>query len=328
VPAVRRAYEYARRNPWKREEWIIAYDACPKEKQRYGPEAPFVREVADLLGRTPAAVSRAFGNLWAAQTGGRSGLKHFSHVAKEVIDEYQNDFHRLHTEAQRLRALRIPECLTPRIEVQVEADQTPLPEDVVHQAAASAGLPPELYFVSTRTGTVIVDVGVLLDFLLVGTTGWLAITNTVQLVRDYLSRQRGEEYPVVITQTNSTWSDIAVGRTVRVEERVIRFHLPGLPAAAMPPESRSRLAGFLSFVKGVHRRPTHRARAGRVSAQTALTLGRPYTRHGLERLLKIDLSGVPDDSVKLLSDLVKRARTVHFDAALRTTRRASRRGHR
>jgi hypothetical protein len=280
--------------------------------------------VADLLGRTPAAVSRSFGNLWAAQTGGKLGLKHCSHIAEEVVREYEHDLRRLHSEAQRLRALRIPASLTPRLELHSETDQTPLPEEVVRNSAQAAGLAPDLYFVSTRPGTVAVDVGILLDGLVIGTTAWLAITNTIQLIRDYL-RHRDATGPVTtVVATSRTWTEIAEGRTQRVEERVVKFHLPGFPTDVLPTESRARLAGFLSFIRGVRQRPALPAPLSAVGPQQSGSRGRPFTRHGLERMLAIDLSGVPDASVKRLSDLVKAARRRGFDAALRSTRRTAR----
>jgi hypothetical protein len=321
---VRTAYHYGRRNKWTRDEWIIAYEACPKELQSYGPEAPFVREVADLLGRTPAAVSRAFGNLWSAQTGGKRGLKHCSHVAEAVVDEYRSNLHQLHRDAQRLRAPRILSSLTPRLALESPTDDTPLPEEIVHAAAKASGLHSELYFVTTRPGSISVDVGILLDSLLVGTTGWLAITNTAQIIRDYLDRRRPKSVGSTVVATSRTWTDILDGRTRTVEERVVQFYLPGFPLDRLPSESKSRLTGFLAFIKGVRRKPMELRPTVHVGAQTLPVVGRPFTRPTLERVLGIELSGVPEQSIKILSDLVKAARTGGFDLALKSTRRAVR----
>jgi hypothetical protein len=324
----RPAYRYARRNDWSPEEWVIAYDVCPKVKQSYGPEAPFVRELADLLGRTPAAVSRAFGNLWAAQTGGKRGLKHCSHVAEAVVAEYRNDLARLHEEATRLRSERIPRALTLRLELVNAEDTTPLPETIVHEAARCSGLRSDLYFVTTRPGSTVVDVGILLDTLLIGTTGWLAITNTVQLIRDYLDRnKRGSHVPTVVLKSR-TWASVERGRTGEVEERVIEFYLPGFPPNKLPPESRSKLTGFLAFIKGLRRKSLSRSDQAGPARQTGTAIGRPFKRAALERMLGIDLSAAPDESIKQLSDLVKAAKTTGFVIALRTTRRAVRSRHR
>lgn len=317
-------YRYARRNDWSPEEWVIAYDACPKVKQSYGPGSPFVREVADLLGRTPAAVSRAFGNLWAAQTGGKRGLKHCSHVAEAVVAEYRDDLPRLHAEATRLRAERIPRALTLRAELINEGNTTPLPEDEVHGAARQSGLRSDLYFVTTRPGSTVVDVGILLDSLLIGTTGWLAITHTVQLIRDYLDRRdRGPRVPTVVIKSR-TWTSVERGHTGEVEERVLEFYLPGFPTGNLPPESRSKLAGFLAFIKGLRRMRLAPSERAETPHTTGTTIGRPFKRAALERMLGIDLSSAPDESIKQLSDLVKVAKTTGFVNALRTTRRAVR----
>jgi hypothetical protein len=318
----RGGYRYARRNDWTPEEWIIAYDACPKVKQSYGPEAAFVREVADLLGRTPAAVSRAFGNLWAAQTSGRRGLKHCSHVAEAVVAEYKNDLVRLHEEATRLRSERIPRALTLRVELVSPEDTTPLPEEVVHGAARQSGLRSSLYFVTTRPGSTVVDVGILLDSLLIGTTGWLAITNTVQLVRDYIDRRTGESNVPTIVIKSRNWTSVERGRTSEVEERVLEFYLPGFPPNKLPSESRSKLTGFLAFIKGLRRRRLAKGDLVETIQPPGAAVGRPFKRAALERMLGIDLTSVPDESIKQLSDLVKVAKTTGFVNALRSTRRS------
>ena len=321
-----RTFRYVRRHNWSREEWIIAYDACPKDLQSYGPESSFVREVADLLGRTPAAVSRAFGNLWAAQTGGRHGLIHRSHVADEVVSEFRDDLPRLHSIAQALRLERIPRSLTPRLELQSSTETAPLDESVVNNVAHQSGLASGFYFVTTRPGSTVVDVGILLDVLLIGVTGWDAVLRMVQGMRERAeARQRASPHEVVLLRS-TTWREIERGRTSEVEEGIFAAYLPGFSAGQLPRESRSRLAGFLSFLRGVRRRPVDRRPNG--PEPKAATVGRPFTRATLERILGMDLSALPDSSVKQLSDLVKVVRTNEFTSALKSARRAARRRRR
>ena len=313
-------FRYSRRVDWTREEWILAYDACPKVNQSYGPEAPFVRELADLIGRTPAAVSRAFGNLWAAQTRGKHGLKNYSHLAGEVVEEYRDDPVRLRLEALRLRRTRLPQLVTPRLEVVSREEASPLPEEAVHDAAREAGLQPDLYFVTTRSGSITNDVGILLEGLLIGTTGWLAISNTIQLIQDYLRRRGGDRSATVIELANRTWKEVEAGRTRQVEERVIRLYLGDSPTRQLSPDDTSRLVGFLAFLRGTRR---ERVLGAAKELRTGRTVGRPFSKGALERILKIDLSGVSAGILKQLSDLVKTARSAEFDSALRRSRRAA-----
>lgn len=317
-------YLYARRAYWTREDWIVAYDSCPKTNQSYGPDAPFVCEVADLLGRTPAAVSRAFGNLWAAQTAGKRGLKHYSHLAEEVVEEFRSDLSRLHAEASRIRLERIPVALTPRLELRSRTDESPLDEAVVHQAAKDSGLNPKFYFVTTRPGSVVVDIGILLEVLLIGVTGWGAVAETIRLIRDQVDRKYQGLRGHVVLVANRSWREIESGKTRTVEERIFASYLPGFPRDRLARDSRSRLAGFLAFIRGVRRRQRVRRPNMETSLRHGSTVGRPFTRATLERLLGLDLSAVSDESLKQLSDLVKVVRTTEFAKALRTTRRTAR----
>lgn len=314
-------FRYSRRNNWTREEWVLAYDVCPKISQNYGPESAFVRELADLIGRTPAAISRAFGNLWAAQTGGKHGLKNYSHLAGEVVEEYRDDPDKLKADALHLRLERLPQLVTPRLEL-ISRNESALPEDAVHSAAKDAGLSPELYFVTTRPGSVVIDVGILLEGLLVGTTGWLAITNTVQLIRDFLRKRRGDDSAPVLEFRNRTWKEVEAGRTKKIEEKVLRVYLGRSPTRQLSPNDRSRLVGFLAFLRGTRREQILESPHG-LKEGAGRTVGRPFSRQALERILKIDLSEVSVDLLKQLSDLVKVARSSEFDSALRRTQRAA-----
>jgi len=313
-------FRYSRRNNWTREEWILAYDACPKVNQSYGPDAPFVRELADLIGRTPAAVSRAFGNLWAAQTRGKHGLKNYSRLAGEVVEEYRNDPTRLRRDALRLRRDRFPQLVTPRLEVVSRDGGSPLPEDAVHSAARDAGLSSDLYFVTTRAGSVTVDVGILLEGLLIGTTGWLAISNTIQIIQNYLRKRRTQRSSPVLEISNRTWKDVDAGRTKQVEERVIKLYLGDSPSRQLSSDDTTRLVGFLAFLRGTRR---EKISAASDEVRLGRTVGRPFSRGALQRILTIDLSGASTDVLKQLSDLVKAARSAKFESALRRTRKAA-----
>jgi hypothetical protein len=117
---------FLRREPvWTFEECVVAWAACPKSKQSYGPAHPIVIEVADLLGRTPAAVSLKFANLWATHTKGERGFSHTSHNAKAVVSEYRGQYERLHDDAERLRTELFEVGPTIRAERTLPADTAP-----------------------------------------------------------------------------------------------------------------------------------------------------------------------------------------------------------
>jgi hypothetical protein len=314
---------YSRRNPWTREELIMAYDACPKRNQAYGPSAPVVREVADLIGRTPSAVSLIFGNLWSARTHGAHGLVHASKLIAAVVDHYGDDFQKLRRDALRLRGERIPRVLTPRLEVYSASDDPPVSEDDVRVAARQSGLSQSQFFVTTRPGSAVVDVGVLLEALLTVTTGWLAIATTIDLIRRLINR-RGRNSRSAFTVTKSrTWAQIEQGQTRRVEQEVLQFYLPGFPVGRLASADRTRMAGYLALIRGVQRSEIPSGRPVSTDLSGA-TRGRPFKRKTLERLLRVSLSDVPDERLKGLSDLVKVARTAGFREALRRAQKSRR----
>ena len=251
---------------------------------------------------------------------------HRSHVAEEVVSEFRDDLPRLHSVAQRLRLERIPDSPTPRIELRSLSDQSPLPEPLVHQSAREAGLDSEFYFVTTRPGSIIVDVGILLDVLLLGTAAWDAVLRTIQLVqRRTRERERVSHRETVVVKSR-VWRQIEAGQTREVEERILSIYLPGTSTTRLDRNSHSRLAGFLSFIRGVRRKPA--ALELQRKATRGATVGRPFTRGTLGRILGMDLSGLSGAAVKELSDLVKVARTSEFTLALRAARRAARRRRR
>jgi len=315
---------YSRRNPWTREELIIAYDACPKRNQAYGPTSPLVREVADLVGRTPSAVSLIFGNLWAARTDGSHGLVHASKLISEVVEEYGHDFQKLRHDALQLRGRRIPRALTPRLEVYSQSDYSPLADSEVQAAARESGLTEDQFFVTTRSGSTVVDVGILLESLLTATTGWLAITSTIELVRRLLHRHPPSDHSGFTVTRSRTWAQIEGGQTRQVEREVLQFYLPGFPTGRLDSADRTRLAGYLALMRGVQRTelPSSHVNSTELSGATR---GRPFKRASLERLLGISLEDVPENRLKELSDLVKVARTAGFKAALKRAQKSRRR---
>ena len=94
--------------PWKRDELILAFDLyCRIPFQQTKASNPKVRELAVLMGRTPASVARKLGNFGAfdpeLQRKGITGLIHAGKLDKEVWDEFHQNWNDLVYEAAKLR---------------------------------------------------------------------------------------------------------------------------------------------------------------------------------------------------------------------------------
>lgn len=94
--------------PWSREELILTFDLyCRIPFKTTTAKNPAVRELAALLGRTPAAVARKLDNFGAFDPELRkrniSGLSHVGRLDREVWDEFHGDWGGSVVEAHTLR---------------------------------------------------------------------------------------------------------------------------------------------------------------------------------------------------------------------------------
>lgn len=94
--------------PWTRQELVVAFDLyCRIPFQKTKASNPRVRDVASLLGRTPASVARKLGNFGAfdpqLSARGISGLVHASRLDRQIWDEFHQDWNGLVYEAERIR---------------------------------------------------------------------------------------------------------------------------------------------------------------------------------------------------------------------------------
>jgi len=92
---------------WSREELILAFELyCRIPFQKTKANNPFVKELAGLLGRTPASVARKLGNFGAfdpaLQRMNISGLTHTSRLDREIWDEFHANWNGLVWEATLL----------------------------------------------------------------------------------------------------------------------------------------------------------------------------------------------------------------------------------
>lgn len=103
---------------WSREESILAFDLyCRIPFQRTKANTPSVKNLANLLGRSPAPVARKLGNFGAfdpeLQRMDISGLTHTSKLDREIWEEFHADWNGLVWEAARIRERLGPTRLTP-----------------------------------------------------------------------------------------------------------------------------------------------------------------------------------------------------------------------
>jgi hypothetical protein len=94
--------------PWSREESILAFDLyCRNPFQKTKANNPAVKELATLLGRTPASVARKLGNFGAfdptLQRIQIKGLTHTSKLDREIWSEFHANWNALVLEADTLR---------------------------------------------------------------------------------------------------------------------------------------------------------------------------------------------------------------------------------
>lgn len=94
--------------PWTREQLILAFELyCRIPFQRTKATVPRVKELAELLHRTPASMARKLGNFGAfdPQLAARniSGLTHGSKLDRAVWDEFHQDWNALVLRAHSIR---------------------------------------------------------------------------------------------------------------------------------------------------------------------------------------------------------------------------------
>jgi hypothetical protein len=95
--------------PWCRDELVVAFDLyCRIPFQKTKSSTPEVKELANLLRRSPAAVARKLGNFGSfdpeLKKRAISGLPHTSHLDRVVWEEFHKDWAKLVLLAAVVRA--------------------------------------------------------------------------------------------------------------------------------------------------------------------------------------------------------------------------------
>ena len=298
---------FKRRRDWTREEWIVAFDACPKDRQRYSATSRDVREVAYLINRTPAAVSRSFANVWAAMTGGREGLTNYAELCGEVVAEYRSDLSRLHREALSLRGSFLEASLAPRLEVRVDKGGSLLDDDLRRlaiQAARETGLPRPLIVFYRREGSLLEGVVLVLFGAIAAPLG----ERFVRWVEVHLRRPRQSERVEILR--SRAWVAMGEGNHLEVERRVVLHYLPGARDESMSPRSRTALARYLTALLGV-------ARVAEGQVPTPFRRVNARHRAEIESRIGANLSGLPKPALAQLDALLVVADTKGLRKAIK-----------
>ncbi len=99
--------------PWEREQLVLAFELyCRIPFQKTKASNPQVKQLANLLRRTPAAVARKLGNFGSfdpqLKEQNISGLIHTSRLDKVIWDEFHHDWGKLVIEAHGIRSKYTP----------------------------------------------------------------------------------------------------------------------------------------------------------------------------------------------------------------------------
>lgn len=128
---------------WTREETILAFDLyCKTPFSKIVASNPNIKELANLLGRTPSSVGLKMANLAACDpevlNRNLHGMANGSKLDREIFNEFVSDWETLSLEAQRIRAQYIGttvSALTPELEI----DEIPAGEYKEQQTKVRVG---------------------------------------------------------------------------------------------------------------------------------------------------------------------------------------------
>ena len=116
--------------PWDQEELLVVLRSLPRALrggvQDYSPRHEFVIELADLLNRTPGAISLRLANFVFLKLGPGHGKSHVGASTRAVYDEYAGRDQLIERRAEEARRGFAARSLTPRVEIQVRT----IPEGV------------------------------------------------------------------------------------------------------------------------------------------------------------------------------------------------------
>lgn len=88
---------------WERHEFILTLDLYHNHEFTHDVSDPQVREVADLIGRTPGSVVLRLSNYTHLDPSGTQGMENTGEACREIWEEYYGNEDELRWEAERIR---------------------------------------------------------------------------------------------------------------------------------------------------------------------------------------------------------------------------------
>jgi hypothetical protein len=277
-----------RRDEWSDDEIILAIASCPREKQSYSPRHRNVIELADLIGRTPGAVSLHFANISHLIFGGAHGKTHVGERTRELFEEYRGREAELQARASEIRKRLMAQDFTPRVEKQVSRDATQQLTLDAFAAAKEIGLPQGTVETYEREGSWFF--GVLMKL------GPVVASHPEQASRfaNWLLEKLGRDASVSVGFTLAgagKWRDLVDG--------VLSVEAPELHEPELSPKDRLTLAIRIQNSGYLRRwKPT------KGHLQLLSTMDRSAEKARVGRYLHIDAGHLCDMCLLMLKDFV------------------------
>lgn len=233
--------------PWEEYELIVTLAACPPQVQDYDSTRPWVIELADLLGRSPGAISKRFGNFFTLKTGDQAGLAHASRLTRQVFERYVGREDELFHDAREIRARLYEEGSTPRVEVNVSDEEADVLQERLQALFPEARLPPDTVIVYRRAGSWWVGL------LIVAQVALVYREDVRDLLRAAIDILGGK------VRRSPTVDLVLEMKDVALAERIIRRRAPEFHPEQLSEKDRITLALRLSSLPSLRKwRPTRK----------------------------------------------------------------------
>ncbi len=271
---------------WTEEEITVLLASCPPDTQNYRAGDPWVVELADLLGRTPAAISFHLGNIFTLKEAGR-GLEHVGGLTARVFEKYKGREDALQEEAARLRRDYFTRVVSPRLEKRLDDMEAKRLEEELRRRFPEARLPPDTYIVYEYRGSV-----------------WLGVLVTIQTALLY-PKEAAELFRLAIDvlggvdKRTPAVREVLDGRTVELAERQIHALAPRFHTSDLSPTDRVTLALRLHGLKSLKR---WRPRATRLDLYVGAEADAEKAR--IKIYFRIDPSGLCRKCLMMLVDVL------------------------
>jgi hypothetical protein len=234
------------RELWTEEEVTVVLASCPPDTQNYRPEAQWVRELADLLDRTPGAISMHLGNIFSQKRPGH-GLGHLGRTTIRVYQRYLTHRADLQHDAALLRQRYFNRLVSPRVETHVTESEANRLEKELLRRFPEAHLPAGSVILYRYPGSV--WFGVLLPVYLVlvyPNEAKVALRIAIDILGAAIRRTRGVE-------------EVLDGQIVELAERQIADRAPKFHSHELSERDRLTLALHLPTLMSLKRwKPTPR----------------------------------------------------------------------